>query len=558
MLMVATIVLATSVQSTLLQHRVFLYKYLPFFLGAAALYGLPTQVFRYIVVPLFLCCWFGFHFYVGFVTAQSTVHALLVSGAMICVHYKQTSTLWQEFQATKVLQKERLALQTMQKSLQGMLSSIFDASCICDRYGRLLECSPHLQELLGDSSSREQLSDRGISQADLDLCSFAATSEESLRLKDFLANAAVSARNQAAKVQSSFRSARKGATFKACLYAIVWPGATSTEDDIGSPREDMLFVALQASDVCRPVLEDCSVDCTANEQPQIDDPAGNTLNSARQLRRGSISKSIERGASKGILSHASAPTCLMLPQQPTSSSHHYEDSESASILSFSYSDSQVPSSLHRFSSATVTAHPIASANDASVQTESRVAADAFTQTEQVVEVPIIQARLDTRSGKPPRPCLEVTRSHGSLKRLRRRTFQRSPHYSEPFLIGVGLTGTPVNTVEFLILETLRSINPLARGCCFWHAGLLYIHNVVQGMRFTQCKPKLEPHPGPQCHSCGCLQEDEEDAAQEDAECDTCGTRLWKCPAATPDVSRSGDASSDADASASGISDVASA
>lgn len=82
-------------------------------------------------------------------------------------------------------------------------------------------------------------SPKDCDQTNANLCSFAASPAESQRLQMFLMNASSSARQQAAKIECSFRCRRSYAdkSIEACLYAI------------RLPTVDTVFVALQTQAV---------------------------------------------------------------------------------------------------------------------------------------------------------------------------------------------------------------------------------------------------------------------------------------------------------------------
>lgn len=163
----------------------------------------------------------------GFVTIAVAVY----------LYHSRNLSWWQEFHANELLVKERSLLQSMQDSLRGILSSIFDASCVCDVNGQLLECSPHLQDILKFSPTSEDC-EHDDSLIGSNLCSFTVSPLESQRLKEFLKNATATAQHQAAKIQCSFVCQPAG-SLEASLYAINLPVATSSEEGQGG-----LFISM--------------------------------------------------------------------------------------------------------------------------------------------------------------------------------------------------------------------------------------------------------------------------------------------------------------------------
>merc|ERR1712125_249839 len=90
----------------------------------------------------------AFHWHVGFIKLPVVVFGLLAS---IFVGYSFILVdrgEFDRFRAKETLHQERTLLQETQTSLHGMLSSVFDASCVCDGGGRLTHHSPQLHHLL--------------------------------------------------------------------------------------------------------------------------------------------------------------------------------------------------------------------------------------------------------------------------------------------------------------------------------------------------------------------------------------------------------------------------
>ncbi len=73
-----------------------------------------------------------------------------------------------------------------------------------------------------------------------------------------------------------------------------------------------------------------------------------------------------------------------------------------------------------------------------------------------------------------------------------------PEFGEPLISD--LTGTLVQTAEFLFMDAMMQVNPLAGGCCFFLAAQLYFQNVILQMLSRGCNTVL-PNKGRQCQSC---------------------------------------------------------
>jgi PAS domain-containing protein len=93
-----------------------------------------------------------------------------------------------EAEMSETLVQERRA---SQEALQSMLSSLFDASCVCDSDGQLTSCTPQLRELLGSDDPL-----LGCKLAD-----FAASKSEEECLCAFLQRAGENAVREAAKTR---------------------------------------------------------------------------------------------------------------------------------------------------------------------------------------------------------------------------------------------------------------------------------------------------------------------------------------------------------------------
>jgi len=243
----------TSDRGELMRHRMFLGMYAASLVVTATFY-VPRPLFLGFVCPLHFGAWLFFHSAVNFLQTTCILWGVVLVSLCAYLYHLQSSCLWREFEATSALETERCALaektqalenegrlrQAARESLHGILSSISDASCVCAQDGKLLDCSPHLREIL----DCPQLVTHSKGACDhfnsLNLCSFAATNSERERLANFLAKTSSDAHHRAATIQCSFRNAMTDAAsalVEARLYAIVMP------DVADEPHA--LFMALQ-------------------------------------------------------------------------------------------------------------------------------------------------------------------------------------------------------------------------------------------------------------------------------------------------------------------------
>lgn len=105
-------------------------------------------------------------------------------------------TRWKLFKAEHGLKQERQLLEATQRTLMGMLSSIFDASCTCDANGLSLSRTPQLHALLCKGALIEP-------SMPLDFVDFASSVTEKNRLLTFFRHTAASSTHQATVIQAS-------------------------------------------------------------------------------------------------------------------------------------------------------------------------------------------------------------------------------------------------------------------------------------------------------------------------------------------------------------------
>lgn len=519
------VVYSLRLPDEVMRHRFFLTVWLPAFISALLFY-MPSFVFISFVCPAYICSWFAFHLAIGFLPVTAIVFALSFVSVVIYGHHLQTTIMWNGFQAKEELVQERQRLQSMQESLLGILSSIFDASCVCDRHGQLLECSPHLQEIL-----------RCSPQLGMNLCSFTATEAEHARLEEFLLSTLANPCPRAAKLQCSFRgrhavplSSEGGGLIEACLYAIVLPATKSP-----TVESDTLFVVWQeqstSADVQRHTSNVDSMTLLANSSdsslpleegkgsdliPGFSDAAGNDVHLLQapcddNLNPGPASCDALSVSHHVVEASSSQGACVV-----KANSHRHFVSAVEEIIEI---ESAHSSSLTYSATATQPSNAGPCAVDASMQTEtySIPQKTASTQTEPLPHSVTIASRLDAQPGHPPRPAMEVeTKSRSNDHMSRSRISLKKARFGTPFI--THFKGTPATIVEFLVSDSLRCVNPLVSGCCSWHAGLLYFQVVIQKMLSQACPTKFVPNQAWQCEFCLIL------LPEHYSECDMCGSQ----------------------------------
>lgn len=146
---------------------------MPFFLIFSTIGYVPLGLFLGAVCPMHLACWFLFH---GSYSLDFWALGLMQCFGALMIYLLVEEAELENFNVLSKLTFEQKYMETMHSSLQGMLSSIFDASCICNEEGdiRCWAQSPHrhdeallsslvnvtsLLDLTLDPSERESLWD---------------------------------------------------------------------------------------------------------------------------------------------------------------------------------------------------------------------------------------------------------------------------------------------------------------------------------------------------------------------------------------------------------------
>jgi len=169
--------------------------------------------------------------------------------------------------------------------------------------------------------------------------------------------------------------------------------------------------------------------------------------------------------------------------------------------------------------------------------------DAGVQTEPIQSAQVLATEALTEPIRPPqipRPLAHQSRRATVNLRTTR-------------LVMAQFQETPAQTLERLVWDILRQINPRGRGCCYTHVGLLVLQQCISVMTVRQCRQNLTPYHGWQCMSCFALNEDAPEL--EEPVCGVC----WSEPSVTEqNVEEERAPSGDADVEYSDIDSLASA
>eukprot|EP00747_Dinoflagellata_sp_TGD_P112555 gnl/TRDRNA2_/TRDRNA2_171503_c0_seq1.p1 gnl/TRDRNA2_/TRDRNA2_171503_c0~~gnl/TRDRNA2_/TRDRNA2_171503_c0_seq1.p1 ORF type:complete len:595 (+),score=53.57 gnl/TRDRNA2_/TRDRNA2_171503_c0_seq1:106-1785(+) len=255
--------MSSQMPTELMRHRMFLLLSLCLIWAVSATCTVPFRHFACLIVPIWVITWFAFHYLIlQLMTVPVVVWPVIICGGAIHNHLMTDQRSWERFKAVQELEAERSLLRSTQAALRGMLSSVFDASGLCDRDGMVHICTPQLQQLL--RGSQDEL-------VGSFLPAFAATAQEKTRFQAFLQQAADSTMQRAVTIQASLVVCRaseqarpvdmatsevagsanniKRKAFDAKCYAIVVPsGGTFWTAQAGAgpvKGRDLVFVGLQ-------------------------------------------------------------------------------------------------------------------------------------------------------------------------------------------------------------------------------------------------------------------------------------------------------------------------
>ncbi|CAE8603595.1 unnamed protein product [Polarella glacialis] len=235
---IALPVLATQMKTELAQHRVFLTTALTCIARYAMFGYLPLRLFVAVACPCQLLSWLAFHAAVGALDVPAFAFGVLQVFSGTLVQRSQDGIERQRFLATKKLCQEQQFLESMQACLQGMISTLFDASCVCDKTGRLLSWTPQLQHLLFASSDGRDLA------SGIDLCGFAASEDESQRLGTFLRHIAAKSTHQTETMPFSLSAGAK--TLEVRICGMMLPSRAGEQKDSPLDCEGGILIGLQA------------------------------------------------------------------------------------------------------------------------------------------------------------------------------------------------------------------------------------------------------------------------------------------------------------------------
>lgn len=433
-------------------------------------------------------------------------------------HYSEAKD-WHFFQIAEREHRARLKGDRLEEALRAMLHVVFDASCECDELGYLITSSRHMQDLIGKSSHEHD---------GLTLGSLAATPFEAERITAFLTQiASVQGRTDAE--QSLSPPALLETSFKVCDQAVsemrvklccvrlsVDTVAGQAANRFGGQQRLLVGLQrIQTSDLGISLSDGSPqaqpLDAGAVEAQQVSHESGKS--SETRSEEGSDCHNQERAPAGHAIRRKVAATLstmrLAVAARAAESSIRVIDADqrshvSGSLASLSLSGTHVTGGeFSRFM-------PETCHIDVATQTIALPPTPNVDLQSQAVQTDYSSYR------RPPLPAGTAARSREPQvkeKKCTRRT-------SKPFL--ERWCGTPAATIEFMMTEVLMQLNPIGKGCCFWHVAIHLASTALKSMASRGCQENYFPHSGWQCRDCWALNESIVDGEDEDGvHCSVC-------------------------------------
>jgi len=407
-----------------------------------------------------------------------------------------------------------------------MLSSVFDASAVCDGAGRFRDCTPHFNQLLGGRDlSTSQLWELG------------ATPEESDRLMTFLRHAVENATHCAVTVQASIKGTVDIIDVK--LFAVLLPNRAEQENT------QQLFVGVQTQERAR---------CHPHHVPDLLESPSQWNSEAELPGR----EAAEEEIALSEFSQSSLPNsrtgylCSTRPQAlpPTDGSHYASSLAYTSITEMTDGLESELSALQKpRKSGVVTASTAVQTGDES----KPPTADANIATDGILDEFTCQ-RCASRPPRIPANSIRLQRcinaaaciatdsdaavasdasssseslagSAGSFNRRRRDRRQRVSDQEVRFTsFAHQFESTPAHVCAKVLERSMKRWNvPPALSvsrCCAFHAQLTGVGELIKHMSVQiRCKPSWTIYASWQCGQCKCTN------SEEDFECPQCSDAL---------------------------------
>mmetsp|Transcript_61200 Transcript_61200/g.154505 ORF Transcript_61200/g.154505 Transcript_61200/m.154505 type:complete len:878 (+) Transcript_61200:69-2702(+) len=156
----------------------------------------PRPLYLGLLVPLNACALFFHYRSMGSSTLAAFSQCALQALAVAAVWLARERAESELYHSSLASERDRLAgigrrlwAEAQQASFQGMLDSVFDASCLCNGNGEIVSSTPQMDDLLLGSSRKSNTENPG-SLVGQRLQSFARGNAEEVRIESFISEAA--------------------------------------------------------------------------------------------------------------------------------------------------------------------------------------------------------------------------------------------------------------------------------------------------------------------------------------------------------------------------------
>eukprot|EP00747_Dinoflagellata_sp_TGD_P048643 gnl/TRDRNA2_/TRDRNA2_145727_c0_seq1.p1 gnl/TRDRNA2_/TRDRNA2_145727_c0~~gnl/TRDRNA2_/TRDRNA2_145727_c0_seq1.p1 ORF type:complete len:698 (-),score=81.32 gnl/TRDRNA2_/TRDRNA2_145727_c0_seq1:89-2182(-) len=485
---------------------------------------MPSWILVTVVFTFWLACWLYFHcLHLDFRLPAMFAAGMWQHGMITWIHLHSVKETWLQLSLTEELRKERRLLKATQLSMQGMLSTLFDASGVCDRNGLMHTCTAQLKELLIGARDAELVG--------LSLPSFAVTAEDETRIQALLRQAADSTTNSAMTIQASLKSSQPDSSTATLvdtkIYAIVLPGGGTFGTEIQNEEtctdlvasKDLVFVGLQV----QPSAPQQQTE-SQNDQRRVSAARKRRSSPERSLKSPSESGSGQSGqrltrsepSSGEPAVHTSPAVSCRLDHQHndtdelTSPGPNFPECDNQSLcLSATEADDAATEVSLALMPPRNTSSKFHKKYDVAIQTMCICIAsqDVECQTE---HVPRQHQHVPPRMPGWPPPESSAGRSSLSSSASRpRRELPRPPQDDgpgEPMVSSFDETPAHIRAMTLLWAMKHWNIKRRMSRCCPWHTVLaeakMLMKDIVKEKR--NCEPTWSPLLGWQCRQCSCM------------------------------------------------------
>jgi len=242
-LMLRTCLCMGKQSDPIFQHRVYLVSFIfTGFFNAGLGYAI-VGVFFGVYVPAKLLSWYTFHIHMQWLNASSLVSCAVIMITILFARHYSDSLNRANFKMAAELKSAQSKLEQVLSAQQTMLSSLFDASCICSDGGKVTQATPHMSNILGCSGNAL------VGKPVVDL----VVQGEQERLGAFLDGAWAGGAGKASMIETSLRccvgdrhcAGGRQPTLEVRLHCICLPGGMDSSEPTSLWMQSGMFIALQ-------------------------------------------------------------------------------------------------------------------------------------------------------------------------------------------------------------------------------------------------------------------------------------------------------------------------